>query len=133
MSASNAQLYTLFNNKLCDFFEDLYNVIGHLPEYSILTSSATLLSKIDPSQNHKFWVQHVESHYGEKIAARDESFFLQNDYSTHLEPGCTSPDIVTMLKHTWGTLSEDDKTAVWDHLDVLLKISGYIMSEKKTE
>lgn len=130
MNATLDQLYALFNNKLCDFFEDLKGVIGNLPDYDWMTSSAELVSTIDPSQNHKLFVSHVENLYASHIIDRNESFFLNNEYNEIDRDQMSSPNMISLLKHIWCSLNDADKMAVWDHLEMLLKISHYVHQKR---
>lgn len=126
MNASVDQLYTLFNNKMRDFLDDLQVVIGHLPEYSVLVASTSFISRMTPTQNHEYFLKYFVNAYGEQIASRDDSFFMDTS-NVSFSP----PEILLMLKKTWSNTQESDRKAVWDHLGVLLQISGYIQKKKK--
>ena len=111
-----------FNNKLFDFLDDLKSVIGELPEYGILSSSARLLGAMNPSRNRQVFATVVVSKYGERIVARDESFFLDTEFTG--VSGSGTPNVVDMLKNVWGQLCAADKEAIWDHLNVLVALNA---------
>lgn len=114
--------YAMFNNKLGDFLDDLRSVIGHLPEYTVLTSSVQFLSKFQEEQNCVLFDRYVVAPYGDQIRNRDEAFLLGEQYSANANSG-----IVYMLKSVWRSLPDQDKSSVWDHMHVLLLLSERCM------
>jgi hypothetical protein len=106
--------HQLFNNKLIDFLEDLEGVVGHLPEYAVLVSSAKFLAQFKPSQNQELFASYVRQPYGASILARDEAFLLEEKFSA------SKADVVSLLKNVWSTLRPEDKESVWAHMHVLV-------------
>lgn len=106
--------HELFNRKLADFLEDLHCVVGHLPEYTLLSSSVKWLTQYDPARNQQLFDMYVSSQYEDYIMRRDEQFFLSTEYS-----GVSDMNLVHLLKSVWSTLSEPDRDAIWVHLRVL--------------
>lgn len=136
---SISKLYTLFNNKLGDFLEDLGNVIGYLPEYSLMKTSMIMVSSINASKNHSLFAAWVKARYGEYLRAHDEHFFMQQDYADLAVYGeqqqsanASSFDLIALLKREWSKLSASDKDAIWGHLDALVQISDCI-ERRQTE
>lgn len=106
--------HELFNRKLADFLEDLHCVVGHLPEYTLLSSSVKWLTQYDETRNQKLFDMYVSAKYEDYILQHDEQFFLSTDYSD-----VGDMNLVHMLKRVWSTLSDKDKEAIWVHLHVL--------------
>ena len=109
--------YTLFNNKLTDFLDDLRPILGHLPEYTVLSSSVQFLSKFQEEQNCVMFDRYVAVPYGEQVMARDEAFLLGEQYGA-------GAGIVSMLKSVWTSLPDQDKASVWAHMHVLMVLAG---------
>ena len=112
-----ANPYVLFNNKLMDFLEDLKGVIGHLPDYTILVTSAKFLAQFKEKQNQELFDRFVVQPYGPLIVARNEAFLLEEKYSN------SKADIVSLLKNVWTTMQDADKESVWAHMHVLVVLS----------
>jgi hypothetical protein len=117
-SALAVSPFALFNRKLLDFITDLKPIIGHVSEYSMVCTSVKLMAQLDERKNHAFFDAYVASPYEVKIATRDDAFFLEEDFDSVDDIG-----LVQLLKRTWSSLGEDDKNAVWDHLQVLLVLN----------
>lgn len=111
--------YELFNRKLEDFVDDLRPVIGHLPEYMLVSSGIKWLSQYDAHKNQQLFDMYVLSQYEDHIVKRDEQFFLTSD-----NYGYTDMNVVQLLKSVWSSsLTTNDKNAVWDHMQVLTLLS----------
>ena len=107
--------HALFNNKLMDFLDDIKSIVGHLPEYAVLTSSVKFLSNFQEEQNSIMFDRYVVVPYGDQIKARDEAFMLGQSYN--------DSGVVAMLKSVWCSLSEPDRESVWAHMHVLLVLA----------
>lgn len=64
----------------------------------------------------------VSDDYKARILERDESFFLNTDYSDVSELDQTDLSIITKLKGLWKKLEASDKDAVWKYLRVLVHL-----------
>lgn len=117
-SSSAANVFQVFNNKLIDFVDDLKGAIGHLPEYSLISSSATFLAKFQERQNYAMFDRYIAQPYGESILARDEAFLLTQNYSN------SNGGIVDLIKGVWKDLPAGDRESVWAHLHVLLVLAA---------
>jgi hypothetical protein len=120
-----ANPYAMFNNKLVDFLEDLKGVIGHLPDYTILLSSAKFLAQFKERQNQELFERYVNQPYGSLIVARNEAFLLDEKYSN------SKSDIVSLLKNVWATMQDADKESVWAHMHVLVVLSQRCLSSHR--
>ena len=110
--------FTTFNNKLIDFADDLSGVIGHLPEYGLLTSSVRFMAQFNVRQNQQFYDQYVGRPFGASILARDEKFFLE-EASFEADQG----NLVALIKSVWRSLSKADQDSIWQHMQVLVVLS----------
>ena len=68
--------------------------------------------------------------YKEKILNKDESFFLDNDYSEIKqanEDENTVEQVINKLKKYWKELSSENKEKIWKYLETLIKLADLIM------
>jgi len=66
--------------------------------------------------------------YRTKIIDKDETFFVNNNY-TEIVSNSNSEgveSIILKLKHYWGNLSTGNKEKVWEYLNSLIKLSDLI-------
>lgn len=110
--------YRLFNTKLTEFIADLQPLIGHLPEYAILSKTTMVLATFNGRGNQEVFDTYVAKPYEDRIIASDESFFLTSSYDQFNSAG-----FVQLLKSVWGSVSDSDKTAIWNHLKVLIVLN----------
>ena len=115
--ASHEGMIAMFNNKLLDFVDDLGGVIGHVPEYKLIATSAKFLAKFQEAQNQSVFDRYVAQPYGDFIRSKDEAFFLEEQYTD------VSGGVVSLLKGVWRSIGDEDKEAIWAHLHILLVLS----------
>ncbi len=115
--------HTLFNNKLIDFLDDLKGVIGHLPEYSVMASSARFLSQFQLRQNQNLFERFVAQPYGPSILARDECFLLEESFTGVTGGGSNNAGVVSLIKCVWKSLSQADRESIWAHMHVLIVLN----------
>ena len=108
----------LFNRALIAFIADLRPLLGHRPEYALADTTAKMLANMNPVRNQQLFGRHVVEPYGDRIVARDETFFMQ---TTSYE-GLQDPGIVELIKGVWGGLHAQDRAAVWAHLGTLVAL-----------
>ena len=120
-------LHELFKNKLVDFVADLHGVLGHLPQYALVSAAVKYVPK---AHVQAAFDQHVARPYGASIAARDEAFLLSQDYEKDLrqqDGGVdVGMDVVPLIKSVWRSMSAQDKGSVWAHMQILLAINDRI-------
>ena len=125
-------LVKIFNEKLMDFIDDLAPVLSNVSEYALVSSSAKWVCKFDPTRNYKVYHQYIVVPYGDRIARRDEAFFLETMSVSGLnskDAGGMGMGIVSLLRNVWRTqLVDSDKDAVWGHLQVLAELSKRCMA-----
>lgn len=117
-----ADPYELFNRKLADFVEDLAPLMQHMPDYQMLSATASLLSSMQPRKCQEYFDMYVAAWFEKQILERDEHFFLARDYPD-AQTTCQDLGIVPMLKSVWASLSQPDRDAVWAHLKVLVLLN----------
>ena len=113
---------TLFNNKLTDFVDDLSGVLGHLPEYTVMSSSVRFLSQFQPRQNQDLFNRFVATPYGASVLKRDERFLLEERFQG-AAGGSNSEGVVSLIKSVWKSLPPADRESIWSHMHVLIVLN----------
>lgn len=120
----------MFNRKLQDFLADLQPLLGHLPEYNLVSSSSKWLTQFDPRQNYQLFDRHVAAPFGDRIKAMDEEFFMSDKIQVGIPssneggPNDGGFGVVQLIRSVWSSrMSKQDREAVWAHLRVLVVLS----------
>ena len=107
-------------------FTQFYSLIGELREmfpddadFPVYETAIRAIQKTNPSLLlHHYKTNIVETGFGEKILARDESFFLDYRYSEY-----DSADVIGKLKQYWKVLSPESQSAVWAYVLAIHQIA----------
>lgn len=119
---------TAFNNLIFKFTDDLIETFPEENDFKVYKRALTILK----SANAKKMCAIFKSYsfiYKEKILSRDESFFLENDYSEIKEANGdenTVEQVINKLKKYWHELSQENKDKIWKYLETLIKLSDLI-------
>jgi len=125
--------HSLFNKKFEEFLNDL---VATYPEETDLRAMRSMLEwtikAMGPKVPQEMFDSCVAVPYGDKIIARNESFFLEEcPYDTRY----ADINIVNKLKAKWKVLSDENKEVVWKYLLVLMvlnsKCGGYNIPSSK--
>jgi hypothetical protein len=111
-----------FNDTFRDFMSDLLTAFPNDADfrmYQLAINGALMLN--DQCVLNVFKEQ-VLLPYEAKILAKDEGFFLQNEYEEHSD----SIAVVEKLKACWTQLSAEDRETIWKYFRVLLKLAKRI-------
>ena len=123
-----ATYLTAFNNLIFKFTDDLIETFPEENDFKVYKRALTILK----SANAKKMCVIFKSYsymYKEKILSRDESFFLENEYSEIKqanEDENTVEQVINKLKLYWKELSDENKQKIWKYLETLIKLSDLI-------
>ena len=112
-----------FNNILIDFIVDCIKVFPEEPDFKIYKTGALLLKQYNPKKMANVYKQYSES-YKTQIINNDETFFLNKEFSevTNLQNEEEIVQLIGKIRKYWNTLSNNNKTKIWEYLNVLLKL-----------
>jgi len=119
---------TAFNNLIFKFTDDLIETFPEENDFKVYKRALSILK----SANAKKMCAIFKSYsyiYREKILNKDESFFLENDYSEIKEANGdenTVEQVINKLKKYWHELSQENKDKIWKYLETLIKLSDLI-------
>jgi hypothetical protein len=72
----------------------------------------------------KFVKENIVDSYKDKILNKDESFFLDQDYTKH---GDVDLNIIHKLKKYVKDMSSNSKDVVWKYIELLMKLTIKIL------
>ena len=116
----------IFVNKLISFFEDLSETFPEEREIKLATEALQGVKKINPRLMLDMFVEYVKKPLQEHIMKEDEEkiiAFARAAIDSQFNE--ISPALMIFDKH-WGTMSEKNQRAVWNHLKVLVILADKI-------
>lgn len=123
-----------FNQKLMDFADDLLTLKRQLgldvPQLDMFKPSLMLATSLDPTQPRQIFHEAVAAKYGRHIRDKNEKFFLENDSYHEDIAGNAQMDLISMIKKVWTTLTPNNKSAIWGHLQLLMAIDDRLCQQE---
>ena len=116
----------IFVNKLISFFEDLSETFPEEREIKMATEALQGVKKINPRLMLDMFVEYVKKPLQDYIMKEDEEqiiAFARAAINSQFNE--ISPALMIFDKH-WGTMSEKNQRAVWNHLKVLVILADKI-------
>lgn len=117
--------YVLFNRKLSDFISDLKVVKSEIsastdiPDLDLMRTGINFASTLDVTNPHRVFNKQVAIPYEARILQKDENFFMNESYA-HAD---IDFDIIDVIKKAWSSITAQNKTAIWQHLQILLLLN----------
>ena len=121
---------TAFNNIIFKFIDDLINTFPEESEFKVYKQTLVIL-KAANAKKMCILFKNYSYIYREKINGKDESFFINNDYS-ELKEASESFDndsvsaIINKLKVYWEELSNENKDKIWKYLNTMIQLSDLV-------
>ena len=118
---------TAFNNLTLKFIDELIETFPEENDFKVYKTGINFLHRANAKKFCLLFKNYI-SVYKTKIINRDETFFLNTDYSEVVNSNDSSVEnIILKLKNYWNTLSDSNKTNIWDYLNSLIKLSDLIL------
>lgn len=121
---SKKVLIDTFFNQFNDFLKQLENMYPNDTDFPVFLTTLDLLKSTNPMLVVKFVKENIVDLYKDKILNKDESFFLDQDYTKH---GDVDLNIVQKLKKYVKDMSPNSKDVVWKYIELLMKLSMKIL------
>ena len=117
-----------FNTKFEEFVKDLILLYPDDKDFKMLKNSFNLVKLADIKKPYELF-QRYSSDFEEYVMKRDESFFLNHDYTDVVKDETNFTDeLIKKLKTYWKTLNEDNKKVIWDYLTLFFTLKKKINS-----
>jgi len=117
----------MFNNRLVDFFEDLAATFPEERDIKMGLEAIKGAKKINPRLVLDMFVEYIKKPLETFILAEDEdkiTAYARQIISEKFNE--ISPAIMIFDKY-WGSMSEQNQRAVWNHLKVLVLLADKVM------
>lgn len=109
-------IYTHFR----EFLDQLVILFPDDVDIPAYKTGLTLLQKTNPLLVPREVVNHV-SPFEDVIRRKDEKFFLDNEFSEYQDG--TIDKVIGKVKGLWTTLTDANKTAIWNYIIILLDLA----------
>lgn len=124
--ASRKMLMEAFFSSFITFAGELKDMFPEDPDFGIFESALKLLQKTNPSLAVTYYKRNVlDTEFNEKVAQKDESFFLNYSYDEFHE-SVGGADVIGKLKQYWDVLSPSNREQVWDYIITLDRIARHL-------
>ena len=118
--ASRAVLLKAFFGQFQSFLKELRQMYPEDPDFAVFQTTLSAL-EMNPLLVAKMFKEHVVDPHGDKIEAKDESFFMNHAYAEYSAD--VDLDIIEKLKGYVSTMSPASKDAVWKYIQILSKLA----------
>ena len=109
-----------FFSQFHEFMKELIRVFPNDEDFPVYDSAVALVQRMNPSLVLSEFGKHVLP-YGEILRSRDEKFFINHTFDS-LDPDNTMENVIQKLKGYWISMTEKNKTAIWNYILLLLDI-----------
>lgn len=115
-----------FNQTFREFADDVLKVFPHDDEFRMynLALNAAVLLKPDIVIN--VFHEKVIVPFGDRILAKDETFFLNHEYDDVKNENEDASALIDKIKNYWVDMSPDDREVVWKYFRVLVHLGRKI-------
>ena len=120
-------LLSAFNNLVIKFNDDLITTFPEENDFKVYKRGIILLNSANSKKICLLFKDYMKF-YRQKIIEKDESFFLNNNY-TEIVNNVKSDgieSIITKLKNYWTNMSSGNKEKIWEYLNSLIKLSDLV-------
>jgi hypothetical protein len=112
-----------FFNQFISFLGELKGMYPEDPDFPNFVTAITLIRNTNPMLAVNYIKSEVIDPFQDKIAARDESFFMDQDYTQKN----ADIDVIHKLKEYVREMSPASKEVVWQYIELLMKLTLKIM------
>ena len=116
---SKKVLIDAFFNQFNGFLTAMNEMYPDDEDFPVFITTLTMMRTTNPMLVLKFVKSEIVDLYGEKIQAKDESFFMNEDYSKRDD---VNLDIVQKIKQYIQGMSPATKDTVWKYIDIITKL-----------
>lgn len=115
-----------FNDTLVELVDDLIRVFPQDSDFRMYKLALQGAMIADNDMVHSIFRERVCKIYGERIIARDEQFFVNNNYAEMKQEFSQADQLITKLKNCWSSLNEQQREVIWKYLRVLVLLDRRI-------
>ena len=112
-------LIDAFFNQFNAFLTAMNEMYPDDEDFPVFITTLTMMRTTNPMLVLKFVKSEIIDLYGDKIQAKDESFFMNEDYSKRDD---VNLNIVDKIKQYIRGMSPATKDTVWKYIDIITKL-----------
>jgi hypothetical protein len=116
-------LIDAFFNQFGAFLGELKQMYPEDSDFPMFITTLSIAKMANPMVVINFVKTEIIDVYGKKIEVRDESFFMNQDFS---ERGDVNLNIVDKLKQYIQGMSAETKETVWKYIEIITKLCSKI-------
>ena len=116
---SKKVLIDAFFNQFNAFLTAMNEMYHDDQDFPVFITTLTMMRTTNPILVLKFVKSEIIDLYSEKIQAKDESFFMNEDYSTRDD---VNLNIVDKIKQYIRGMSPATKDTVWKYIEIITKL-----------
>jgi hypothetical protein len=111
-------------SQFSSFFSELTRMYPDDPDFPAFTTNLRLMQMTNPMMVVRYVKSEIIDPFGDKIAIRDESFFLNQDFSYR---GDVNLNIVDKLKQYISGMNSITKNVVWSYIQLITTLATKIL------
>ena len=108
-----------FFNQFISFLGELRGMYPEDPDFPNFVTAITLIRNTNPMLAVNYIKSEVIDPFQDKISARDESFFMDQDYTQKN----ADMNVIYKLKEYVREMSPASKEVVWQYIELLMKLT----------
>lgn len=112
-----------FNQTFQEFVEDLCVAYPNDGEFRVCKMVLNTALMADKTFLQRFFHNKIVCVYLDEIANKNESFFMDKDYTKYAQKFSGADQLIAKLKSCWSNMTEENKEVVWRYLKVLTALS----------
>jgi hypothetical protein len=116
---SKKVLIDAFFNQFNSFMGELKQMYPDDEDFPVFITTLSLMKSTNPMLVLNYVKSEIIDPYGAKIVVRDESFFLNQDYTAR---GDVDLNVVDKLKQYIAGMSPETKETVWKYIEIITKL-----------
>ena len=119
-------LLSAFNNTLDKFSCEIISTYPQEKEFVLFKNAIKLVQKVNPRKVLSLFIEYIDP-YKVKILEKDESFFLNANYSNVISKANANKknawNLIDRIKVYWKDMSDTNKEVMWNYFIVLITLS----------
>jgi hypothetical protein len=121
---------TKFNQTFNEFIDDIISLYPNDVDLRVYQKLLTAALSYNSQLIINTFKESVVTEFGDQLLNRDETFFLNKDYSDLINKNENNVEynaIIKKIKDYWSTMSDNNKDTIWKYFRVLILLSKKIV------
>jgi hypothetical protein len=123
---SKKVLIDAFFTQFTAFLGELKQMYPEDGDFPVFITTLSMMKAANPMLVLNYVKTEIIDPYGSKIAVRDESFFLNQDYTSRED---VDLNVVDKLKQYIQGMSAETKETVWKYIEIITKLCSKALEE----